>query len=193
MFVRSWILVGIGILSYTPFIGFIFGWSYLPFDIFSDYIPLFATLYLTNAAYDAFHPTVAPELSFTAPAVGEACFDWDTFAVFNTQASGGQCTSANYQASLDHKYYQQIFGENVGTQGCNSYEYTEADGTKSQRSLNWTCNEANIISVEDFANPTCSGRGIPNSMIVFQFTDGEAQCLPNYDGYSISFKQNGFV
>lgn len=114
VFVRSWVLLAISIGSFTPFIGFIFGWAYLPFDIFSDYIPLFTTLYLTNAAYDSFHPTVAPELSFTAPAVGEACFDWNTFAVFNTQASGGQCTSGNYQASLDHKYYQQIFGENVG-------------------------------------------------------------------------------
>ena len=63
-FIRNLILTAIYLASMIPFTFGIAGWLYAPFNNLSDYIPLFTTLYMTNAAYESFHPTVAPELSF---------------------------------------------------------------------------------------------------------------------------------
>ena len=78
VFAKIWVLLALPII---PFVGGILLQFYL---LLSDYAFMGTTLYLTNSAFEAFHPTVAPELSFTAPAYGEPCFDWSTFTVFET-------------------------------------------------------------------------------------------------------------
>ena len=61
VFLHPWIGVFIGMSNYVTFgLG---GYLQIPYQIAADYVPLFATLWLTNMAYEGFHPTVAPQIA----------------------------------------------------------------------------------------------------------------------------------